>query len=262
MRAYYQRYGHWPSAGGPTAGTRGSTGGNYRYRTLNEEDLEDLFGGQSPFSDFFETYFGSSFFDDNLTGGRTRTTSRRQQRPTTGEDVESPIEVSLPEAYQGVTRTFELMESDGRSRRLEVKIPAGVHEGARIRVAGQGMQGAAGRGDLYLRVHIAPDPRFTREGSTLRTHVDVPLATAVLGGEVQVSTPDGRRLMLRIPTGTDNGRSFRLSGQGMPHVGRAGERGDLYAEVRVVLPKHLNSEQRRLFEAFAHSIGYSDNQKS
>jgi len=258
MLNYYQQYGRWPGEGaqagaGRGAGAGGFGGGNYQYYTVNEEDLEDLFGGQSPFSDFFETYFHSGF----APGGPTRTRAGRRAQPRRGEDVESPIEVTLAEAYQGVTRTFELTESDGTARRLEVKIPAGVHDGARIRIAGQGVQGTAGRGDLYLRVHIHPDPRYTREGTTLHTKVDVPLTTAMLGGEVPVPTPDGRRLLLHIPAGTANGRTFRLRGKGMPHVGQPEQRGDLYAETSAVLPAHLTDEQRRLFEAFARSIGYT-----
>ena len=104
---------------------------------------------------------------------------------------------------------------------------------------------------------MLPDTHFTREGTTLHTTVDVPLAVAMLGGEAHVSTPDGRRLALRIPPETSNGKSFRLRGQGMPRLGRTDERGDLYAEVSVTLPTHLNDEQRRLFEAFARSIGYN-----
>src|SRR5437763_9700712 len=254
MSTYYQQYGRWPGAGEP-AGAGGYEGGRYQYRTVNEEDLRDIFGEQSPFSDFFETYFGSGFAPS--TGGQTRTT-RRRQRATPGQDVESHIEVSLAEAYKGATRVFELTETDGSTRRLEVKIPPGVDEGSRIRIAGQGAQGTGGRGDLYLRVHVLPDPRFTREGTTLRTRVDVPLATAVLGGEVRVPTPDGRQLLLRIPPGTANGKTFRLRGKGMPALGQPEKRGDLYAEVNVVLPTHLNAEQRRLFEAFARSIGYTD----
>ena len=225
---------------------------------MNEEDLGDLFGGTSPFSDFFETYFGSGVSD--ATRGRTRRTGRAQQEAyaAAGQDVEAEVDVTLAEAYNGGTRVFELTEPDGSTRRLEVKIPPGVDEGSRIRIAGQGIQGASGRGDLYLRVHVLPDSRFTQEGTTLRTRVDVPLATAVLGGEVQVPTPDGRQLLLRIPPGTQNGKSFRLRGQGMPVLGQPEKRGDLYAEVNVVLPTHLNAEQRRLFEAFARSIGYTD----
>ena len=222
---------------------------------MNEEDLNDLFGGASPFSDFFETYFGGGA--TNTTRGRTRRAGGAQREAYApagrSSEAEAEIDVTLAEAYQGATRVFELTEPDGSTRRLEVKIPAGVDEGTRIRLPGD-----AGRGDIYLRVHILPDPRFTRQGSTLRTRVDVPLATAVLGGEVHVPTPGGRQLLLRIPAGTTNGRTFRLSGQGMPTLGHPERRGDLYAEVNVVLPTHLNAEQRRLFEAFARSIGYSD----
>jgi curved DNA-binding protein len=178
-------------------------------------------------------------------------------QPTRGQDVESVVDVTLPEAYTGATRTFELTEPDGKTRRLEVKIPAGVDEGSRIRIAGQGGQGSAGRGDLYLIVHMLPDSRYRREGTTLYEKVDVPLTTAMLGGEVPVSLPDGKRLMLRIPTGTQNGKSFRLRGKGMPRLGQPENRGDLFAEVNVVLPTQLNDEQRRLFEQFARSVGYS-----
>jgi curved DNA-binding protein len=254
MSDYYQQYGHWPGAG-PTGAGSGFEGGHYQYRTMSEEDLRDIFGEDSPFSDFFETYFSSGSAPGAR--GRTRTAGGRRQRATVGQDVESPVDVTLAEAYKGATRVFELTEPDGSTRRLEVKIPAGVDEGSRIRIAGQGMPGTAGRGDLYLVVHMLPDARFTREGDDIRTQVEVPLATAMLGGEVQVPTPDGRRLMLRIPAETANGRAFRLRGQGMPHLGQPDRRGGLYAEVTVVLPRHLTEEQRRLFETFARSVGYT-----
>lgn len=250
---YHQQYGRWPGSSEPVgaAGRRGE-GRHTQYRTMSEEDLNDLFGGASPFSDFFEAFFGSGVSD--ATRGRTRTTGRTQQDTyaPAGQDVEAEVDITLADAYQGATRVFELTEPDGRTRHLEVKIPAGVDDGARIRIAGQG---ASGRGDLYLRVHVLPDPRFTREGTTLRTRIDVPLVTAMLGGEVQVPTPDGRRLLLHIPPGTPSGRSFRLQGQGMPSPGRPDRRGDLYAEVNVIVPTRLNAEQRRLFEAFARSLG-------
>jgi len=247
---YYQQYGQMPGAGpmGRDSGTR------YEYRTVNPEDLNDMFGGQSPFSDFFETFFGSNFAGQPNV--RTRTGGTGSQRAIKGQDIESSVEVTLAEAYQGVTRLFELTDMDGSSKRIEVKIPAGVDEGSRIRIAGQGGQGTAGRGDLFLRIHIIPDSRFTRSGTQLHTTVAVPLATAMLGGEVRVTTPDGRGLLLRIPPETPNGKSFRLRGQGMPQLGQADKRGDLYAEASIVLPTHLNEEQRRLFEAFARSIGY------
>lgn len=257
MLAYYQQYGRWPGEGMTDggfgrAGAAGAGAGGGQYYTMSEEDLEDLFGGQSPFSDFFETFFQSGA---GAPGAGTRARTGRT-RATPGQDVESLVEITLAEAYQGVTRTFELTEPDGNTRRIEVKIPAGVDEGARIRIAGQGMQGTAGRGDLYLRIHLLPDPAYTREGTTLRTKIDVPLAAALLGGEAQVPTPDGRRLLLRIPPETANGRSFRLRGQGMPRTGKPDERGDLYADVNIVLPTHLSAEQKQLFEAFARSLGY------
>jgi DnaJ-class molecular chaperone len=253
LSTYYQQYGRMPGA---ETGPMGGDGGvRYQYRTVNPEDLNDLFGEQSPFSDFFETFFSSRFADQPNMG--TRTGGSGRQRAIKGQDIESSVEVTLAEAYQGVTRVFELTDVDGSSKRIEVKIPAGVDEGSRIRIAGQGGQGTAGRGDLYLRIHMLSDPRFTREGITLHTLVEVPLATAMLGGEARVTTPDGRGLMLRIPAETPNGKSFRLRGQGMPQLGQPDKRGDLYAEVSVILPTHLNDEQRRLFEAFARSVGYT-----
>jgi curved DNA-binding protein len=262
MMDYYEKYGQWPgAAAGAGAGARGGYGpggGAYQYRTVSPEDLNDLFGGQSPFSDFFETYFGSGGIGGvgGMSGSGRRAGTYSQ--PTRGQDVESIVDVTLPEAYTGATRTFELTEPDGRTRRLEVKIPAGIDEGSRIRIAGQGGQGSAGRGDLYLIVHMLPDPRYRREGATLYEKVDVPLVTAMLGGEVPVSTPDGKRLMLRIPAGTQNGKAFRLRGKGMLRPGQPDNRGDLHAEVNVVLPARLNDEQRRLFEQFARSVGYSE----
>jgi DnaJ-class molecular chaperone len=251
LNTYYQQNGRWPGSSKPTGSARREGGGHGRrsqYSTMSEEDLNDLFGGSSPFSDFFETYFGSN--SRNTTQDHTRTTEYTQREAP----AEADVTVTLAEAYQGVTHVFELTEPEGGTRRIEVKIPAGVEDGTRIRIAGQGIQGPSGRGDLYLRVHVLPDSRFTREGTSLHTRVEVPLTTAVLGGEVQVPILDGRRLMLRIPPGTGNGRSFRLRGQGMPVQGQPEQRGDLYVEVNVAIPTHLTPEQRRLFEAFARSV--------
>ena len=259
LSAYYQQYGQWPGAAGARR-SAGGRGGQTQYYTMNEEDLSDLFGGASPFSDFFETYFGTG--TPGTSRGRTRTTGRasREAYAPPSMDTEAEVDVTLAEAYRGGTRVLEVSEPDGSSRRLEVKIPAGVNDGARIRMAGQGSRGAGGRGDLYLRVHVRSDPQFTRDGSTLRTRVDVPLTAAMLGGEVLVPTPDGRRLALRVPAETANGKAFRLRGQGMPVLGKPEQRGDLYADVNVVLPTHLNAEQRRLFEAFARELNQTSQQ--
>jgi curved DNA-binding protein len=258
LSSYYQQYGHTPNAYGPTggAGENGRNAGRRtQYRsTMSEEDMNDLFGGASPFSDFFESFFGSRGSGATRESTRRAGGTPRDAYASAGQDAEADVNVTLAEAYSGATRTFELTEPDGGTRRLEVKIPPGVDDGARIRLAGQG---ASGRGDLYLRVHVLPDARFTREGTTLRTRIEIPLTTAILGGEVQVPTPDGRRLQLRIPAGTANGKVFRLRGQGMPTLGQPDKRGDLYVEVSVTIPTHLNAEQRRLFEAFARSLGES-----
>jgi DnaJ-class molecular chaperone len=179
---------------------------------------------------------------------RTRGGSRR------GTDVEQPVDVSLEEAFNGTSRVVQLTdERSGRTRRLEVKIPPGVADGSRVRVAAQGGPGVFGgpAGDLYLVVRVTPSPSFAREGDDLRVKVPARLTVAVLGGEIEVPTPRGGKLALTLPPETQNGRVFRLRGQGMPRLERPTERGDLYAEVQVELPQSLSERQRKLFEELA-----------
>jgi curved DNA-binding protein len=185
---------------------------------------------------YSEGDFGSLF--DDILGGFGF--GRGQTRPRRGQDLEHPVEVTLEEAYRGTTRTVSF--SDGR--RLEVKVPAGVRTGSRVRLAGKGAQG----GDLYLKVTVKPHPTFERRGDDLYVGVPVPLTTAILGGEVQVPTLKGK-VALKIPAETQNGRTFRLAGQGMPHLGNK-SRGDLLARVRVVLPTKLSAKEKELFKQF------------
>jgi curved DNA-binding protein len=230
--------------------TQGQPGARrYEYRSVSPEDLQDMYGTDQPFSDFFETFFGR--------GGAA---AGRPSGPARGFDLEYPVEVSLVEAYRGTTRTLELQLPDGSTRRLEVKIPAGVSEGSRVRIAGQGSPGQTGgpSGDLYLVTSVATDTRFERVGDDLRTRVATPLATMLLGGEVHVPTPDGRRLALKIPPETQDGRVFRLRGQGMPHVGSPERRGDLHAEVHVQLPERLSAHERELLEEFGRALSQSE----
>jgi curved DNA-binding protein len=154
------------------------------------------------------------------------------------------VEISLQEAYHGTTC---LLQKDGQ--RLELKIPAGARTGTRVRMGGHGGGGAAGgqAGDLYLRVTVASDARFERDGDDLRTTVAADLYTMVLGGEVCVPTMVGEAV-LTIPAGTQNGRTFRLRGRGMPRLRQPNQHGDLYARVEVRLPAHLTPRQRELFE--------------
>ncbi|RLC57076.1 MAG: J domain-containing protein, partial [Chloroflexota bacterium] len=205
-----------------------------RYGT--PEDLQDLFGEGSPFSDFFSQIFGGM--------GAAPGGFEYRVRPQRGQDYEQEVEISLREAYQGTTR---ILQKDGR--RLEVKIPPGARTGTRVRIAGEGGPGAAGgeAGDLYLRVKVRPDPQFERRGDDLYVTVPVDLYTAILGGKVRVPTLNGA-VMLTIPPGTQNGRVFRLRGKGMPRLRQPEQHGDLYAKVDVRLPTHLTPRQRELFE--------------
>jgi len=166
--------------------------------------------------------------------------------------MEQPIEVSLEEAFHGTTRVLQMTDASGSVRRLEAKIPAGVQDGSRVRLAGQGMPGTGGGqpGDLYLSVHVYPHHLFEQRGDDLHLKLTIPLTTAILGGEVEVPTLNGR-VMLRIPPETQNGKSFRLRGKGMPKLQEPHQYGDLYAEVKVILPERLSERERKLFEEFA-----------
>ncbi len=237
-------------AGRPGAGRRPGGGGPYVHYG-NVEDLEDLFGGAGGggFSDFFQQLFGSfaqqrggSPFGDLRGGSYGRAQTRR---PRKGRNYEQPVEVTLREAYEGTTRLLQLDD-----RRLEVKIPPGARDGTRVRIAGAGAPGGGGAsssGDLYLVVEVRSDPRFERDGDDLYTTVPVDLYVALLGGEVQVLTLDGRSVMLRIPPETQNGQTFRLRGRGMPMLNRPDQHGDLYVEVAVELPEKLSQEEKELF---------------
>jgi len=212
-----------------------------------------------------------SIFEELFGGARKRSFHRRSQ-PRRGQDLESPIEVTLEEDYSGTSRTISLQMEEPCSackgsgmiqnlpcsacrgtgvvpniKRLEVKIPAGVTTGSRVRIAGKGQPSYSGgtSGDLYLKITVRPHPKYERHGDNLHVNVQIPLATAVLGGEVQVPTPKGK-LALKIPPETQNGRAFRLTGQGMTHLGKS-TRGDLMAKVNVVLPTELSDKEKDLF---------------
>ena len=205
-------------------------------------EYEDL-GGAGGFSDFFRTFFGGGLGGFGGFGG-----GGEEFAPAT--DAEGEVELTLAEVFRGTTREVAV---GGSKRRVEVKIPAGVREGSRVRVAGEGGKGAGGRrGDLYLRVRIAPDPTFERKGDDLQTTVHVPLTSAVLGGEAQVRTLEGP-VGIKIPAGTPVGQVFRLRGHGLPKLGARGERGDMLATLAVDLPRRLTDRQKELFEELRRS---------
>lgn len=242
----------------------------------------DQFTGwqQRPFSDFAQK--GATIYDfDEVFGGGDlggifdslfRSFGTRTRKPRRGRDVEQPIEVTLEEAYNGSARTIEIQSESTchvcngrgalenapcytcggsgrvlRPQRLEVKIPPGVKDGSRIRVAGKGSPGFSGgpSGDLYLVVTVKSHPIFQRKNNDLHVEVVVPLTDAMLGGEVEVPTPKGK-VALKLPPETQNGRVFRLAGQGMPVMGDT-KKGDLFARVKVILPTKLTEREKELF---------------
>jgi curved DNA-binding protein len=229
--------------GAPFGG--GTAGG---YRTMTEEEMHEVFGDESPFSDFFQTFFGGAAPGAGGAGaGRSRGSRGRARE---GRDVEQELELGLEDAYHGAMRRFSI-DYDGQARTVDVRIPAGVIDGSRVRVPGEGEHGVGGAksGDLYFRIRLAPHPKFDRKGKDLYVRTPVPLTTAVLGGEVEVTTLGGKSLRLKIPPATQNGQVFRLKGHGMPTAGKPDQTGDLYATADVQLPKQLTDEMRASFEA-------------
>ncbi len=269
----YQQYGgagagagDWAGAfgcGGPFAS--GPGGVRYTYHTVTPDEM-------SGFSDFFRAFFGDegfSFsgasgagggaggpasrgpasgsgyeqvfdFGDLLGRGANRSgagtaTADRTRLP--GVDLQADAEVTLAEVARGAER---MVDVDGR--RLQIRIPAGVRDGARIKLRGAGLKEGAGApsGDLYVTVHVRPDPRFERDGANLRTEVAITLLEAIAGGEVPVQTPTGS-LKLRIRPSTQNGQEIHVAGKGLPKPGRDGVRGDLVVRIKVELP-HLDEE--------------------
>jgi len=241
--------------------------------------------GYGDFSDFFNTFFsgerggGVSGFDFDLGGARRGRTATRDR----GEDIEHPIEVTLEEAARGGQRTIQtevpetcptcggsgfvgerrkvgnrtVMESVTCStcggqgvratrRQIEVKIPAGVIDGSRIRVKGEGQKGAQA-GDLYLRVHLQPHPRFAAKGRDLYTPLTVLDDQAALGDEVTIASLTGGQLQLRVPAGSQAGKVFRLKGKGLPAL-KDGVAGDLYATLELRLPEPMTPALRELYD--------------
>lgn len=232
----FQQPGGQPGGGFGAFGHHGGT----RFR-VEQADLGDLGG----LGGLFEGVFGG------FGGGAPA---------AQGRDIEHPVTVSLREAFQGASRTIQAPRGGGgtdapRFSRIEVKIPPGVATGSRVKVSGKGAAGPGGAvGDLYLVITVEDDPRFERKGDDLYTDAEVPIATAALGGEVAVPTLTGQ-VALRIPQGTQNGRVFRLAGQGMPRLrggardkrGGRGERGDLLTRAQLQLPDPLQAEHLELF---------------
>jgi curved DNA-binding protein len=238
-RAKYDQFGqYWeqmgqPGAGGPQAGPMWDSF-TFDYGGAAGQG-EAQYGGAEGFSDFFEMLFGQQ------RRGAPTATGHRRHGPAKGHNIEAEMEVSLEDAFHGTKKSFAL-----NGRKLEVTIPKGVRDGQKIRLATQGGEGPAGRGDLLIKIKVRPHPVYERRDDDL--HVDVPVdyLTAALGGEVQVPTLTGR-VTMKVPAGTSSGRVFRLPGQGMPKLKDSG-RGNLYAKVRVTMPEAASEKERELLE--------------
>jgi curved DNA-binding protein len=210
--------GHGPWASGPpwSGGTADAGGGI---------DIDDLFGG----------FFGDRVGGDGFGRG-----------PVSGADAEADITISVAEAYGGTRRRLALPGG----RPLEVTIPAGVVDGQRIRLAGQGSGGVRGgrAGDLYLIVHVGPDPRYRLRGRDITVELPVAPWEAALGATVRGDGPGGS-FQVSVPAGSSCGRRLRMRRQGLPNP--RGSPGDLYVEVKILVPAKLSAEERRLFEELA-----------
>ncbi|HNW95033.1 MAG TPA: J domain-containing protein [Anaerolineaceae bacterium] len=215
---------------------RSQPAGGTSYRTVSQEELNQMFGGMGGgFSDFFETLFGGFSGGFNTQSSRqTNPASARRRQSAAPQDVQHEVEITLEEAFSGTKRLLQF--EDGK--RIEASIPPGVDTGSRVRLSGQ-----AGGADLFLRIVVLPHAIFTRKGSDLYTRVPVDFYTAVLGGEVSVPTLTGA-VRLTIPENTDTGKVFRLKGLGMPSLKNPQTRGNLYATVEIHLPQHFTPAEK------------------
>lgn len=209
----------WQNAGG---------GGQYKRYSSGE----DMFGEEGDFSDFFANVFGG--------GGR----STRSKQPRKGQDLEAELSISLEEAYAGTTRQLETDQE-----KLQIKIKPGVKEGQILRLKGKGGSGANNgpRGDVFIRVHIEKHPHFERKNDDLYCDVPVELYTAILGGKTLIHTLKGN-IRIDVAKETESGKTLRLKGMGMPLFGKENEFGDLYAKVKIIIPKNISTEETELFE--------------
>ncbi len=207
------------------------------------EVSDSLTGADATPTDDFSDFFAAIF--------RGMDTEQTPITPSRGQDYHQTVQISLEEAFKGASRVLRL-----GGRRIKVRIPRGAQTGTKVRVRNEGGEGQAGgpKGDLYLEIEVTPDPMFQRVNDDLHVELPIDLYTAVLGGEAIVPTFKGK-IKLKIPTESQSGRTFRLKGQGMPHLKQPDQRGELYVKVMIQLPEHLTDEEFALFEELADIRG-------
>lgn len=249
-RALYDRHGHAAFDGGGPFGPRtgasewAARSGAGGYESV---DLGDLFGNMGG----GEGEGGGGLFEDlmgRMRGGKAGS-ARRGPRP--GRDIQAGITIPFATAVRGGETTIEMEREPGRREQIVVKIPPGTEPGARLRLRGQGEPGEKGApaGSLTITVAVEPHPYFTRDGRDLTVEVPVTVAEAILGAKVDVPTLDGSKT-LPVPPGSSSGRKLRLRGLGVPASGNH-PAGDLFVSLRIVVPKDLDDESRRLIGEFA-----------
>lgn len=248
--------------------------GGYQTYTMSQEDFADLFGsaGRSGgfsggfsgdgFSEFFSTLFGGGGgfgggpAGAGMNGGagpgaRSGAGFRSGSRAGSGQDAEAEVQVTLEEVYRGTTRLIRSGE-----KQIQAKIPKGVRTGSKVRLAGQGGPAPAGgsSGNLYLKITVTPDQRFTRDGDDLKVRLPVNFYQALVGGEIRVQTFDSE-VMLKIPPLCQSGKTFRLKGKGLPKLENPNQYGDLYAELTIMLPEDLKPQELETLRELAHKRG-------
>ena len=241
LRAQYQQ---WQKTGGQQQqdfdwqnwSNQSDKGARTQY--ANAEDLEDLFGSASPYSDFFSSIFG---------GGKASSGRSAPPSPRRGRDAEYEVDLTLEEAFRGTQRSLEM---DGHQ--IQASIPLGVRTGTRVRLAGRGEPGQKGgaAGDLYLIVKVLPNEICERDGDDLHMDASVDIFTAIAGGEIRIPALE-KPLTLTIPPRTNANQTFRLRGKGMPYLREPNKRGDMFARVKLVLPNALTDQEVNSITALA-----------
>ncbi len=225
----YQQYQQQRQRGGPTYEGNGS----------------EFFGqgqGAEDFSDLFDSFFGGSRKGAGRAGG---------SRGRSGTDLRAELSITIEEAYHGTSKVFELNNNNTR-----IKLKPGVYDGLMIRLPGKGNAGTKGSksGDLYITIHVLPDPRFELDGTNFKQSIIIDLFKAVLGGETELNTLSGK-IKVKIPAGTQPGKVLRLKSKGMPVYDQPGQFGDLLVTIQVQIPENLTEEQKELFKRLQSSLG-------
>ncbi len=214
------------------------TGGGFDFSQFGRSGQGTFGGDTSGLEDLLQSFFGG----ESPLGGSTRTKRRtRYAQPEPGNDLHADLTVSFMESVNGTTRQIQI-----GTKKLNVKIPAGIDNEGKIRLSGQGEPGMAGgpNGDLIITVHVAPDPHFTRKGNDIFSSIEIPFTEAIMGSKRSVRTLT-KTVSLAIPAGTQPGSKLRLRGQG---ISANGVTGDQYVEVKVTIPKTLTAKQRKMIE--------------